>query len=116
MPRSFKAALIIFSFTFFAFSSCQDHHWEPYSKVGPLPEPAKPFQGVIATGKVELADSLKSGDYKDWSLFIVVRPAEGASMFAAAKEIVSQFPMSFTVTDKHIMVGKPGENEKFVVE
>ncbi|MDH5509814.1 MAG: hypothetical protein OEZ32_05600 [Nitrospinota bacterium] len=84
--------------------------------MGPLPEPEKPFQGELASGQVDLAESLKSTDYKGWSLFIVVRPVEGASMFAATKEIVTQFPVPFSVTAKHIMVGKPNPKEKFVVE
>ncbi|MDH5636869.1 MAG: hypothetical protein OEZ04_00090 [Nitrospinota bacterium] len=116
MPRSHKSAFVSLSILFLFMSACQDHHWEPYDKIGPLPEPTKPFQGELASGQVDLAESLKSSDYKGWSLFIVVRPVEGASMFAAAKEIVSQFPVPFTVTAENIMVGKPNPNEKFVVE
>jgi len=116
MPGSMKAAVKFISLIFLLGSACQDHHWEPYDKVGPLPEPAKPFHGDLAAGQVHLAGSLKSEDFKGWSLFIVVRPAEGASMFAAAREIVTQFPAPFTITDKQIMVGKPNPGEKFMVE
>jgi len=97
-------------------SSCQDHHWTPYNELGPLPAPEKVIQGSIASGKVELGEKIKTNDYSGWTLFLVARPQEGASMFAAAKETVQKFPISFDITTKNIMVGKPKPSEKYIVE
>jgi hypothetical protein len=113
--RIFPALLSLFFFAV-TLASCQDHHWKPYDEVGPLPAPEKTFQGDIVSGTVELGESVKGKDYKGWWVFVIVRSKEGATMLAASRELVSQFPIPFAVTTKNIMVGKAKPGELYVLE
>jgi len=97
-------------------AACQDHHWKDYDQIGALPAPEKPFVGAMVSGQVELGDTVKMRNFQGWSLFIVARSAEGASMLAATKETVTNFPLSFAITNKNIMVGKIKQGDKLIVE
>ena len=99
-----------------AIGACQDHHWKSYDKVGPLEVQKPSVQGDIVSGTLELGDTVKGKDFNDWWVFVIVRSKEGASMLAATRELVTGFPIQYSVTTKNIMVGKVNPGEKYIVE
>lgn len=99
-----------------AMASCQDHHWKPYSEVGEMQISEKPFQGPLASGKIDLGGSVKANDYKGWYLFIVMVSSKSSTLFAVAKQPVDTFPITFAITGANIIVGKPSPDEVYRLE
>jgi len=130
-------------------AACQDHHFVPYDKMGPLPEPAPSkqgkvavpspqpaspykspsqammgaapkaepgFTGLIASGVVEFSPDAVGSAPPGWTLYIIIRPAEGGSAIAAKRVDKPSFPISFELTERDIMMGQPKSGMKISVE
>lgn len=140
-PTAKLAAVFLFALT----AACQDHHFVSYDKMGPLPEPtpsskeAKPvttpsatpykspmqqsdskappaFTGLIASGVVEVSPESAGSALPGWTLYIIVRPAEGGAPIAAKRVDKPSFPISFELTERDIMVGQPISGMKISLE
>ncbi len=117
-------------------TGCQDHHFESYEEIGPLPEPslsqksaaprgpgtapkiASPYKpaDLIVAGKIDLAESVRAVDYSGWVLFVIARPAGGGAPLAAIKVEKPAFPLNFRLTTQDIMIGDVSDGIKLTVE
>jgi len=77
--------------------------------------PYKPA-GLIVAGKIDLAESVRAGDYSGWVLFVIARPAGGGAPLAAIKLENPKFPLDFRLTTQDIMMGDVSDGMTLDVE
>lgn len=124
MIRSIRLeyAAVSFLLLFFIFtaSGCQDHHWVPYEKMGPVAkqtsEQASKGAKVIVSGTVELDPAEQPENFKDFTLYIIVRSTSKNPVLAATKVVNVEFPHTFTVTEQNVMFGDLDPKANYIVQ
>lgn len=121
----YSAVSFLLLFFIFTAAGCQDHHWVPYEKMGPVakqtntpPSKEADFLGaeVIVSGKVELDKAEKADNFKDFTLYIIVRSTGKNSILAATKAVNVKFPYVFSVTDQNVMFGELDPKASYMVQ
>jgi hypothetical protein len=83
---------------------------------GAAPKVEPGFTGLIASGVVDLSPEAVGSAPPGWTLYIIIRPAEGGSAIAAKRVDKPSFPVSFELTERDIMMGQPKSGMKISVE
>lgn len=84
--------------------------------MGAAPKAEEGFTGLIASGVVDVSPEAASSAIPGWTLYIIIRPAEGGSAIAAKRVDKPSFPVSFELTERDIMMGQPKSGMKISVE
>jgi hypothetical protein len=84
--------------------------------MGAAPKVEPGFTGLIAGGVVELSPEAVGSAPPGWTLYIIIRPAEGGPPIAAKRVDKPTFPISFELTERDIMMGQPKTGMKISVE
>jgi hypothetical protein len=88
----------------------------PSQAMGAAPKVEPGFTGLIASGVVDVSPEVVGSAPPGWTLYIILRPAEGGSAIAAKRVDKPSFPVSFELTERDIMMGQPKSGMKISVE
>lgn len=86
----------------------------PYGDMASAPKST--FQGLIASGTVDVSPEFTDKLNPDWTLYVIARPAAGGPAIAAKRGNKVTFPYTFEMTEKDIMMGDPQAGMPITVE